>query len=886
MFKEKYDIDIVETNEWLQSADLIIKKDGKKRLNYLINKIIKHVYKINIDIFNNIKNNNYINTINYKDDLKYPGNLEIEKKICSIIRWNAIITILKASKKKLDLGGHIATYQSIAIFYEVCFNHIFNASNKNNSGDIIYFQGHTSPGIYSRSFIEGRINENHLNNFRQEIFKKGLCSYPHPRLMPNFWQFPTVSMGLSAINAIYQAKFLKYLNNRSLKDTSKQKVYVFLGDGEMDEPESKGVITIASREKLNNLIFIINCNLQRLDGPVNGNGKIINELENIFLGANWKVLKLIWDSNWDKLLKKDKTGKLLKLLNETNDGDYQNFLTKDISYIRKNFFGRYKETYELTKHMKDEEILKLNRGGHDFKKIYTVIKNAQKNYNKPVVILVHTIKGYGMGKNFESQNIAHQVKNMNIEDLHYFKNNLKLKISDKKIKNLEYIKFNKDSKEYKYIIKCRKLLNGFIPKRLNFIKNNFNIINIKNFKELLKKQKKKISTTTIFIKILKILLNDIYIKKFIVPIISDEARTFGMEDLFKQIGIYNSNGQKYIPQDINKFSYYKEDKTGQILQEGINESGAISSWIAAATSYSTNNLQMIPFYIFYSMFGFQRIGDLLWAAADQQARGFLIGATSGRTTLNGEGLQHEDGHSHIYSLTIPSCISYDPAYAYELVIIIQDGINRMYGKNKENIYYYITVTNENYIMPKFYNNFKYGILKGIYKLESLKGSNKKIQLLGSGAILRNIRKASYILFNEYNISSDIFSVTSFTELARDGQDCERWNILNPKKNPKKPYIQKILKNIPTVASSDYIKLFTEQISKFIYNNNYYSLGTDGYGRSDSRKNLRYYFEIDSFYIVIASLNLLYKNKIINKNIIEDYIFKFNINIKKNNPRLL
>ncbi|WGS66468.1 MAG: pyruvate dehydrogenase (acetyl-transferring), homodimeric type [Enterobacteriaceae bacterium PSmelAO3-2] len=880
----KYDIDPLETNEWLQSTNSLISKEGYKRFNFLINKIVNHIYKINFDI-NKIVKFNYVNSINYIDEPKYPGDLYIENNICSAIRWNAMIIVLKASNKKLDLGGHISSFQSIAMFYEVCFNHFFKASNKIDEGDIVFFQGHTSPGIYSRAFLEGRLNKNYLDNFRQEIFNKGLCSYPHPKLMPNFWEFPTVSMGLGAINAIYQAKFLKYLKNRSLKDTKNQKVYVFLGDGEMDEPESKGAITIAVREKLNNLIFIINCNLQRLDGPVNGNGKIINELEGIFLGVGWKVLKLIWGSNWDKLFKKDNSGKLIKLLNETNDGDYQNFLTKDGAYIRKNFFGKYKETYKLVENLSDIEILKLNRGGHDFIKIFAVLKKANQS-NKPTVILVHTVKGYGMGKNFESQNIAHQVKKMNIKELYYFKENLNLNISDKKIKNLEYISFKENSVEYKYIQKHRKLLNGFIPCRNIYIKNKFNIPKIKSFEFLFKKQNKKISTTTVFIKILKLLLKNISIKKYLVPIISDEARTFGMEDLFQQIGIYNSNGQKYIPQDINQFSYYKEDKAGQILQEGINESGAISSWLAAATSYSVNNLQMIPFYIFYSIFGFQRIGDLLWAAGDQQAKGFLIGATSGRTTLNGEGLQHEDGHSHIYSLTIPNCISYDPTYAYELSIIIQNGIKRMYGKNKENIYYYITVTNENYNMPKILNNIKNGILKGIYKLESLKGGKNKIQLLGSGAILRNVRKASYILLSEYNISSDIFSVTSFTELTRDGQDCERWNMLHPNKTPKIPYVNKILNNFPTIASSDYIKLFSEQIAKFLPNNYYSVLGTDGFGRSDSRMNLRYYFEIDSFYILIASLNLLYKNNKINKSILYDAFLKFNININKNNPRIL
>lgn len=882
----KDDLDPIETQEWLEAIESVIHTEGKNRARYLINQILQKAYYFGIKFQEKINRNNYINTIPVEEEPNYPGDMNLEKKIRSFIRWNAMMMVLRASKKKLNLGGHISSFQSSATIYEVCFNHFFKANNRNNCGDLIYFQGHISPGIYSRSFLEGRLSKEQMNNFRQEIFGNGLPSYPHPRLMNKFWQFPTVSMGLSAISAIYQAKFLKYIKNRGLKNTNDQTVYVFLGDGEMDEPESKGAINIATREKLDNLIFVINCNLQRLDGPVIGNGKIINELEKIFYGAGWYVIKVIWGSKWDKLFKKDQSGKLIQLMNETLDGDYQTFKSKDGAYIRKNFFEIYPETSRLVQNMSDDEIWSLNRGGHDPKKIYAAFKLAKNIKNKPKVILFKTIKGYGMGNMVESKNISHQVKKMSLDSIRNFRNRFNIPVSDDKIHNFPFVKFKKNTDEYKYLHERRKMLGGYLPKRRSNFNEKLTIPDLKHFENLLQKQKKKISTTIAFVRILNLMLRNDSIKNRLVVIVADEARTFGLEGLFRKMGIYNSSGLKYVPQDVEQLTYYKEDKTGKILQEGISESGAVSSWLAAATSYSTNNLPMIPFYIYYSIFGFQRTGDLLWLASDQQARGFLIGGTSGRTTLNGEGLQHEDGHSHIQSLTIPNCISYDPAYAYELAVIIQHGLIRMYGEKQENIYYYITTLNENYHMPKMPLNVEKGICKGIYKLKSFKGEIKKVQLLGSGSLVRHIQKAGKILSVEYNIASDIFSVTSFTELARNGQDCDRWNMLHPTKVKKIPYISKILKNFPTIASTDYMKLFAEQIRSYLPTVNYRVLGTDGFGLSDSRENLRYYFEISAFYVVIAALTELANIGKIDKKLVYKGIKKYKIDPEKINPRLM
>ncbi|MXP51156.1 pyruvate dehydrogenase (acetyl-transferring), homodimeric type [Pantoea sp. SoEX] len=879
------DVDPIETREWLQAIESVIREEGIDRAQYLINKLLITARKSGLQINSKSFISNYVNSIAVEEEPDYPGDIILERRIRSAIRWNAIISVLRASNKNLELGGHLSSFQSSATIYEVCFNHFFRAPNSNDGGDLVYFQGHISPGIYSRAFLEGRLTEEQMNNFRQEVCGHGLSSYPHPKLMPDFWQFPTVSMGLGPLSAIYQAKFLKYLLHRGLKDTSLQTVYAFLGDGEMDEPESKGAITIATREKLDNLIFIINCNLQRLDGPVIGNGKIINELEGIFVGAGWEVIKVIWGGLWDKLLNKDKSGKLIQLMNETVDGDYQTFKSRDGAYVRKYFFGKYAETFDLVKDMSDDEIWLLNRGGHDPKKIYAALKRAQNIKNKPVLILAHTIKGYGMGEIAEGKNIAHQVKKMDINNLRYIRDRFNIEIEDNIIEQLPYITFKKNSDEYNYLHNQRKKLGGYLPIRKSNFTETLNIPKLEEFKALLQEQNKEISTTIAFVRVLNIMLRNNSIKDRLVPILADEARTFGMEGLFRQIGIYNPNGQKYTPQDHAQVAYYKEDKKGQILQEGINELGAGSSWLAAATSYSTNNLPMIPFYIYYSIFGFQRIGDLMWLAGDQQARGFLIGGTSGRTTLNGEGLQHEDGHSHIHSLTIPNCISYDPAYAYELAIIMHDGLVRMYGKSQENIYYYITTLNENYHMPAMPKGVEKGICRGIYKLETIGEGKTKIQLLGSGSILRHVRKAAEILDDFYKIRSDVYSVTSFTELARDGQDCERWNMLHPNEKVRIPYIAQVLQNIPTIASTDYIKLFAEQVSNYIPTINYRVLGTDGFGRSDSRKNLRHHFEIDTSYIVVAALAELSKCGKINRNLVVEAIKKFKINADKINPRL-
>ncbi|MFS1563140.1 MAG: pyruvate dehydrogenase (acetyl-transferring), homodimeric type [Candidatus Arsenophonus phytopathogenicus] len=881
----KNDVDPIETRDWLQAIESVIREEGVDRAQYLIDQVLQQARKGGVNIATGSGNCDYINTISVEDEPDYPGNMDLERRIRSAIRWNAVMAVLRASKKDLELGGHMASFQSSAALYEVCFNHFFQAKNNKNGGDLVYFQGHISPGIYARAFLEGRLTEEQMDNFRQEIGGKGLSSYPHPKLMPEFWQFPTVSMGLGPIGAIYQAKFLKYLQHRGLKDTADQTVYAFLGDGEMDEPESKGSITIATREKLDNLVFVINCNLQRLDGPVTGNGKIVNELEGIFSGAGWQVIKVLWGGLWDELLRKDTSGKLIQLMNETLDGDYQTFKSKDGAYVREHFFNRYPETSALVKDMTDDEIWSLNRGGHDPKKVYAAFKKAQDTKGKPTVILAQTVKGYGMGDTAEGKNIAHQVKKMNLEGVRYFRDRFNVPVADAQVEKLPFITFKEDSAEYQYLHERRQALGGYLPARNPTFDEKLDIPSLEDFGQLLAEQNKEISTTIAFVRALNVMLKNNSIKDRLVPIIADEARTFGMEGLFRQIGIYSPNGQQYTPQDREQVAYYKEDEKGQILQEGINELGAGASWLAAATSYSTNNLPMIPFYIYYSMFGFQRIGDLLWAAGDQQACGFLIGGTSGRTTLNGEGLQHEDGHSHIQSLTIPNCISYDPAYAYEVAVIMHDGLVRMYGEKQEKVYYYITTLNENYHMPAMPTGVEEGIRKGIYKLESLKGEKGKIQLLGSGSMMRHVREAAKILSSEYGIASDVYSVTSFTELAREGQDCERWNMLHPSDKPRVPYVAQSMNDAPAVASTDYMKLFAEQIRSYIPASDYRVLGTDGFGRSDSRENLRHHFEVDTSYVVVAALGELAKRGEMDVKLVNEAIKKYNINSEKINPRL-
>ncbi|KUJ00346.1 pyruvate dehydrogenase (acetyl-transferring), homodimeric type [Vibrio sp. MEBiC08052] len=879
----KHDVDALETQEWLEALESVVREEGVERAQYLLEEVLEKARLDGVDMPTGVTTN-YINTIPADQEPAYPGDTTLERRIRSIIRWNAIMIVLRASKKDLELGGHMASFQSSAAFYETCFNHFFRAPNEKDGGDLVYYQGHISPGIYSRAFVEGRLTEEQLDNFRQEVDGKGIPSYPHPKLMPEFWQFPTVSMGLGPISAIYQARFLKYLDGRGLKDTSEQRVYAFLGDGEMDEPESRGAISFAAREKLDNLCFLINCNLQRLDGPVMGNGKIIQELEGLFRGAGWNVVKVLWGNNWDSLLAKDTSGKLLQLMNETIDGDYQTFKSKDGAYVREHFFGKYPETAALVADMTDDEIFALKRGGHDTSKLFAAFKNAQDTKGRPTVILAKTVKGYGMGDAAEGKNIAHQVKKMDMTHVLKMRDRLGLQdlISDEDVKSLPYLKLEEGSKEHEYLHARRKALHGYTPQRLPKFTQELVTPELDEFKPLLEEQKRDISSTMAFVRTLNILLKDKNIGKHIVPIIADEARTFGMEGLFRQIGIYNPHGQTYTPEDRGVVSYYKEDTSGQVLQEGINELGAMSSWVAAATSYSTNDLPMIPFYIYYSMFGFQRIGDMAWMAGDQQARGFLLGGTAGRTTLNGEGLQHEDGHSHVQASTIPNCISYDPTFAYEVAVIIQDGIRRMYGE-QENVYYYLTLMNENYAMPAMPEGAEEGIRKGIYKLETHAGNKGKVQLMGSGTIMNEVRKAAVILSEEYSIASDVFSVTSFNELTRDGQACERDNMLHPEAEEKVPYISTVMGSEPAIAATDYMKNYAEQVRAYIPAESYKVLGTDGFGRSDSRENLRRHFEVNAGYVVVAALNELAKRGDIEKSVVTAAIKKFDIDTEKTNP---
>ncbi|OBW93421.1 pyruvate dehydrogenase [Gallibacterium genomosp. 3] len=876
----KNDVDPIETNDWLLAIDSVIREEGVERAQYIIEQLVQRARANNVSLPTGMTTD-YINTIPVSEEPNYPGNLDLERRIRGAVRWNAIMSVLRASKKDLELGGHMASFQSSATLYEVCFNHFFKARNEKNGGDLVFFQGHIAPGIYARAFVEGRLTEEQMDNFRQEVHGKGLSSYPHPRLLPEFWQFPTVSMGLGPLNAIYQARFLKYLNNRGLKDTSDQTVYAFLGDGEMDEVESRGALAFAAREKLDNLVFIINCNLQRLDGPVTGNGKIIQELESNFNGAGWEVIKVIWGRRWDRLLQKDTSGKLLQLMMEVVDGDYQTMKSKDGAYVREHFFGRYPETADLVKDMTDDEIWALNRGGHDPIKIFAALNKAKQVKGKPVVLLVKTIKGYGMGDAAEGKNIAHQVKKMDMSGVKHVRDRFNIPVSDADLEKLPYIQFAEGSEEYKYIHERRQALHGYVPTRLPRFTQQFDVPAIEEFSQLFEAQSRPISTTMAFVRTLNVLLKDKSIGKHIVPIIADEARTFGMEGLFRQIGIYNPHGQNYMPQDREQVAYYREAIDGQVLQEGINEQGATASWIAAATSYSTNDLPMIPFFVYYSMFGFQRVGDLMWLAGDQRARGFMIGGTSGRTTLNGEGLQHEDGHSHIQALTIPSCVAYDPAFAFEVPVIIQDGVRRMYGPDQEDVYYYITTLNETYDQPAMPKGAEEGIRKGIYKFETVTGQGKgKVQLLGSGAILRHVREAAQLLANDFGVSSDVYSVTSFTELAREGNEIERYNTLHPEAEAKVPYITKVMNDAPAVAATDYMRLFADQVRAYVPASSYLVLGTDGFGRSDSRENLRSHFEVDAKHVAVAALSQLVKAGTLDKKVLVEAISKYGIDADK------
>ncbi|MFQ1050646.1 pyruvate dehydrogenase (acetyl-transferring), homodimeric type [Avibacterium paragallinarum] len=877
------DVDPIETNDWLLAIDSVIREEGVERAQFIIEQLMQHARANSVSLSTGVTTD-YINTIPTSEEPNYPGNLDLERRIRGAIRWNAIMMVLRASKKDLELGGHMSSFQSSATIYEVCFNHFFKARTEKNGGDLVFFQGHISPGIYARAFLEGRLTEEQLDNFRQEVHGKGLSSYPHPKLMPEFWQFPTVSMGLGPLNAIYQARFLKYLHHRGLKDTADQTVYAFLGDGEMDEVESRGGLAFAAREKLDNLVFVINCNLQRLDGPVTGNGKIIQELEAQFNGCGWEVIKVIWGRRWDRLLQRDTSGKLLQLMMEVVDGDYQTFKSKDGAYVRKHFFGRYPETEALVAEMTDDEIWALNRGGHDPLKVFAAFNKAKQVKDKPVVLLVKTVKGYGMGESAEGKNIAHQVKKMDMSGVKHVRDRFNIAVSDEDIEKLPYIKFEEGSEEYKYLHERRQALNGYVPTRSPRFSQALEVPALEEFAQLFEAQSRPISTTMAFVRSLNVLLKNKSVGKHIVPILADEARTFGMEGLFRQIGIYNPHGQNYTPQDREQVAYYREAIDGQVLQEGINEQGATASWIAAATSYSTNDVPMIPFFVYYSMFGFQRVGDLMWLAGDQRARGFMIGGTSGRTTLNGEGLQHEDGHSHIQSAVIPNCISYDPAFAFEVPVIIQDGIRRMYGPEQEDVYYYITTLNETYDQPAMPKGAEEGIRKGIYKFETVTGQGKgKVQLLGSGAILRHVREAAQLLANDFGVTSDVYSVPSFTEVARNGADVERWNLLHPEAEARTPYIAQVMNDAPAVAATDYIRLYAEQVRAYVPAQSYRVLGTDGFGRSDSRENLREHFEVNAHYVVVAALAELVKQGIFDKTVVADAIAKYGIDADKINP---
>lgn len=846
------DNDPQETQEWLDALDSLIKHAGADRAKAILKKLSARAHSAGINL---PATTPYVNTIPASADAPYPGDQELEDKISALIRWNAIAMVLRAGKHAPELGGHIATFASAATLYEVGFNHFFHAATAEHPGDLLYIQGHSSPGIYARAYLEGRLTEEQLDNFRQEVNGNGLSSYPHPWLMPDFWQFPTVSMGLGPLQAIYQARFLKYLENRGLIKNGERKVWVFLGDGEMDEPESLGALTVAAREGLDNLIFVVNCNLQRLDGPVRGNSKIIQELEGVFYGAGWNVIKVIWGSGWDKLLAKDKQGLLQDRMDEVVDGEYQNYRARDGAYIREHFFGAHPELQALAADLSDEELWSLRRGGHDRVKVYSAYAAATQHRGQPTVILAKTVKGYGMGAAGEGMNITHQQKKMDIEALKAFRDRFNVPVADEHIAEAPFFKPAPDSPEQQYLQARRKALGGYLPARRRETES-LTVPELAAFDTALKGTgDREISTTMAFVRLLNILMKDKQLGKRIVPIIPDESRTFGMEGMFRQYGIYSHVGQLYKPVDADQVMYYREEKNGQILEEGINEGGAFSSWMAAATSYSTNNVPMIPFYIYYSMFGFQRIGDLAWAAADMQARGFLIGGTAGRTTLAGEGLQHQDGHSHIQAGLIPNCVSYDPAYSYELAVIMQDGLRRMY-QNQESVFYYITVMNENYIHPDMPQGAEEGIIKGMYLLRSTNGK-LRVQLLGSGTILREVIAAAEILEKEYGVGADIWSATSFNELAREARIIERRNRLHPDKAPKVSYVAQCLadRKGPVIAATDYIRAYADQIRAYIAQP-YTVLGTDGFGRSDTRKQLRHFFEVDSKHIVAAALKAL------------------------------
>jgi pyruvate dehydrogenase E1 component len=887
-FPAANDSDTLETQEWLDALEAVVEREGPERAHFLLEKLIDQARRSGANIpFS--PNTAYINTIPPHLEERSPGDQALEERIRSYCRWNALVMVARANKNDDELGGHIASFASVGTLFGVGQNHFWHAPHEGHGGDLIYFQGHSSPGVYARALLEGRMTQEQLLNFRREVDGKGVSSYPHPWLMPDFWQFPTVSMGLGPIQAIYMARYLKYLEARGLARTGNRKVWVFCGDGEMDEPESLGAIGLASREKLDNLIFIVNCNLQRLDGPVRGNGKIIQELEGDFRGAGWNVIKVIWGSYWDPLFARDSEGRLLKIMEDTVDGEYQNYKANDGAFVRKNFFGKDPKVLEMVSRMTDEDIWRLNRGGHDPHKIYAAYAAAAKHKGQPTVILAKTIKGYGMGKQGQAKNPTHQLKKVDVTTIREMRDRFNIPIADDKLEELPFYIPAPDSPEMKYMHERRKALGGFVPTRRRKAEQVPAVPPLSDFESITKGsgEGREISTTMAFVRALTVLVRDKEIGRRIVPIVPDEARTFGMEGMFRQLGIFAPEGQKYEPVDKDQVMFYREDKQGQILEEGINEAGAFSSWIAAATSYSHSNEVTVPFYIFYSMFGMQRIGDLAWAAADQRARGFLLGATAGRTTLNGEGLQHEDGHSHVMSSVIPNCVSYDPTYGYEVAVILQDGLRRMVGK-QEDVFYYITLMNENYEHPAMPKGVEEGILKGMYLLRESKSKHKvRVQLLGSGTILREVLAAAEMLEADWGVAADVWSATSFTELRRDGLAAERWNLLHPEGKQKISFVEKMLKERPAgpvVAASDYMKTFAEQIRPFVPKERAYRvLGTDGFGRSDSRAKLRHFFEVNRNFVVVAALKALVDQGEGKPKAVADAIKKYGIDPEKADP---
>ncbi|GAB7523664.1 pyruvate dehydrogenase (acetyl-transferring), homodimeric type [Paraburkholderia sp. 2C] len=886
----KDDSDPQETAEWLEALDGVISAVGPNRAHYLIEKQIEFA-RVHGEHLPFSANTPYINTIPVANQAKIPGDQDIEHRIRSYTRWNAMAMVLRAGKDT-NVGGHIASFASAATLYDVGFNHFWHAPSADHGGDLVFVQGHSSPGVYSRAFLLGRLSEKQVDNFRQEVGGEGISSYPHPWLMPDFWQFPTVSMGLGPIMAIYQARFMKYLQARGIVKTEGRKVWAFLGDGETDEPESLGAIGMAGRERLDNLVFVINCNLQRLDGPVRGNGKIIQELESEFRGAGWNVIKVVWGSRWDALFARDRSGALMRRMMEVVDGEYQTYKSESGAFVREHFFNT-PELKALVADWTDDEVWNLNRGGHDPHKIFAAYKAATEAKGQPTVILAKTIKGYGMGEAGQAMNITHQQKKMQVEALKQFRDQFRLPISDDDITHIPYLKFEEGSKELEYMRARRQELGGYLPARREKAAESLPVPELAVFEPLLKGtgEGREISTTMAFVRILNILLKDKTLGKRVVPIVPDESRTFGMEGLFRQIGIWNQDGQKYVPEDSDQLMFYKESETGQILQEGINEAGGMSDWIAAATAYSTHNEIMIPFYIYYSMFGFQRIGDLAWAAGDMRSRGFLLGGTAGRTTLNGEGLQHEDGHSLLWASSIPNCISYDPTFGYELAVIIQDGLRRMV-QEQEDVFYYLTVMNENYEHPAIPqgDGVAPDIIKGMYafrKAEADAASGKsapRVQLMGAGTIFNEVIAAADLLKNDWNVAADLWSVPSFTELAREGHEVQRWNLLHPTEEKKVSHVEKLLKDAkgPVIASTDYVRALTEQIRAFVPQR-FVVLGTDGFGRSDTREQLRHFFEVDRYWVTVAALNALADEGTIERKVVADAIRKYNLDPSKPNP---